>query len=899
MRFRIAPPRSWARLAVTELIPAGRAATGLVPTRLRATRLGTADLVERSRYAGVARFAFHLFAVAVATLTAANDTVASEGEVASEGVVAGTEQPLSFNRDIRPILSDACIFCHGPDSAHREAGLRLDVEDEAKAYAIVPGDAEGSELIARVTAEDEFLQMPPPESGKELTAAQIETLRRWVDQGAPYEPHWAYVPPEKHPAPQVEDAEWAEDPIDRFVYDAIREEGMEPSEEADLRTLVRRVTFDLTGLPPDPERVDAVLADPGPDAYARYVDELLLSPAYGERMAMYWLDLVRYADTVGYHGDQDHSISPYRDYVIDAFNRNLPLDRFTREQLAGDLLPDATTDTRVASGYNRLLQTSHEGGVQPKEYLAIYAADRVRNLSEVWMGATVGCAQCHDHKYDPYTIDDFYSMVAFFGDVDESKHFSVGSNALPTKRPPEIEVLPRWKRELARRLESELKSSPEGDRHEELQKRLKRLRESARLTMVTESIEPREIRVLPRGNWMDDSGPVVEPETPAFLPPIEVSETDVSGEESGEEAGSRRRTRLDLANWLTDPDDGVGGLTARVFVNRFWYLTFGRGLSSSLTDFGGQGEPPTHPELLDRLSIDFIESGWDVKRMLRRLVLSRAYRQSSVATPAERKADPENRWFARQSRYRLPAESVRDQALATGGLLVRRVGGASVKPYQPIGYYRHLNFPTRSYMPHLDERQYRRGVYIHWQRQFLHPMLKALDAPSREECTARRPRSNTPLEALVMLNDPSMVEAAVGLVVRVAVEFDLANRDDVTLIAEDATDAEVANGVGVTNVDGGGDAEVAGGDDTITAPLERMFRLATSRAPDETERSALVRLLANEREHYRRNPERAEMLLDEFRDTAAMAGERDPGELAAWVATARAILNLHETVTRE
>lgn len=767
---------------------------------------------------------------------------------------AVAEEPLSFNRDIRPILSDACIFCHGPDSGHREAGLRLDVESDAKEFAIVAGDSEASELITRITDEDPDLRMPPPESGKQLSEEQIDKLRRWVDQGAPYEPHWAYVAPTSREVPEVDAPEWASDPIDRFIFQGIRRRGLEPSEEADATTLLRRVSLDLSGLPPTPEQVDAFLADPSPDAYRRHVDQLLLSPAFGERMATVWLDWVRYADTVGYHGDQDHSISPYRDYVIDAFNRNLPLDRFSREQIAGDLLADATTDTHVASGYNRLLQTSHEGGVQPKEYLAIYAADRVRNLSAVWMGATVGCAQCHDHKYDPYTIQDFYSLVAFFADVDESRHFSVGSNALPTRRPPELAVLSRWQRELAAAIEAELDATSDEQRREALQDQLQRLNESQRLTMVTESIEPREIRVLPRGNWLDDSGPVVQPAVPAFLPPIP------AGKDQDPKSADRRPTRLDLANWLTDAEAGVGGLTARVFVNRFWYLMFGQGLTPSLEDFGGQGEPPNYPELLDQLAVDFVRDGWDLKGMLRRMALSRAYRQSSVADADRLVQDPENHWFARQSRFRLPAESVRDQALASSGLLVHEVGGESIKPYQPIGYYRHLNFPTRSYMPDLDRKQYRRGVYVHWQRQFLHPMMRALDAPSREECTAQRPRSNTPLEALVLLNDPSMVEAALALAVRVASE-----------------------------------PKVASSSESLT----RMFRLAVAREPDERERGALLELLSAEVEHYRAHPDQAAALLDEFRDSAASAGPSDAVRLAAWTATARAILNLHETVNRE
>lgn len=761
---------------------------------------------------------------------------------------------LSFNRDIRPILSDACFYCHGPDPEHREAELRLDVEEDAKDYAIVPGDLEASEVIARITSDDPDTLMPPPESGKKLTDGEVALLKRWVSEGANFEPYWAYVAPRPHDVPAVDRPQWPTDAIDHFLLAAMKQANMKPAVDAEPTTLIRRLAFDLTGLPPDPEMVQRFVAQPTRANYVAIVDELLASPAFGERMAIYWLDLVRFADTVGYHGDQDHNASPYRDYVIDSFNDNLPLDQFTREQLAGDLLPDATPDQLIASGYNRLLQTSHEGGVQPKEYLAIYAADRIRNLSAVWMGATVGCAQCHDHKYDPYTSRDFYSLSAFFADIDEAQHFKTGSNSLPTKRSPEIPVLARWQRELLERTEARiatLEASENVDAEQANEQELaelkwlqERLKGSSRLAMISQAIQPREIRVLPRGNWLDDSGPLVEPTVPEFMKSI---------------PGDTRATRLDLANWLTDPRDGVGGLTARVFVNRFWYLMFGRGLSSSLADFGGQGQPPTHPKLLDQLAIDFMDGGWNVKRMIRRLVLTRAYQQSSIASDETLKQDPYNEWFARQSRFRLPAEMVRDNALTVSGLLAQQVGGASIKPYQPAGYYRHLNFPTRIYAPHTDARQWRRGVYVHWQRQFLHPMLKAMDAPSREECTAERPRSNTPLEALVLLNDPTMVEAAMAMASRL-----------LTAAGPVGSDAH---------------------------QLQLAFQWATSRPADETERRMLQNLLQEERSHYQSNPEDATRLIESA--PAIVSPDLDDDvELAAWTGVCRAILNMYETVTR-
>lgn len=774
---------------------------------------------------------------------------------------AAADRPIDFNRDIRPILSDNCFHCHGPDPETREAGLRLDVqaailEDRGGYAAVVPGKPDASEVIVRITTDDEFTRMPPPDSEKHLTPDQAELIRRWIAEGATWADHWAYVPPRRVEPPKVKNTEWPRSPIDKFILARLEEADLSPAEDADRLTLIRRLTFDLTGLPPTSEEVQAFVNDQSPDAVKKLVDRLLASPAYGERMAVLWLDLVRFADTVGYHGDQDHNITPYRDWVIDAFNSNVPFDSFTAEQLAGDLVHNADIDTRIASGYNRLLQTTHEGGAQPKEYTAIYLADRVRNVSAVWMGATVGCAQCHDHKYDPYTIHDFYSLGAFFADVDEMDHFKVGTNALPTRRPPEIDVHTRRERERLERLDTEiseltnqLKELQAGEERSQKEKQLaalkaeqQQLSKAKRKTMVTVAVEPREVRVLPRGNWLDDSGPVVTPAVPEFMGHLEIE--------------GRRANRLDLAKWLTDAEHGAGLLTARVMANRYWAMLFGEGLSRSLEDFGGQGTPPTHPELLDYLAISFVESGWDTKKLLRTMVLSRTYQQSSTVAPEAAARDPQNELFGRQSRFRLPAEMVRDNALAVSGLLVNEVGGASVKPYQPAGYYRHLNFPPRKYTNHTDVRQWRRGVYMHWQRQFLHPMLKAFDAPTREECTAKRPSSNTPLAALVLLNDPTFVEAA-----RVFAERTLS-----TASADD------------------------------DSRLEFIYQTALGRNPDETEKQILGELLAAQREKYRSDTDSAQALI--ATGLAPVAKDLDAAELASWTILCRAVLNLTETTTR-
>jgi len=778
--------------------------------------------------------------------------------------VAHGERPVDFNRDIRPILSDNCFHCHGPDEKHREAELRLDTQEGSRAdlgdyAAIVPGKPEASALVERIHSTDEFVQMPPPESNKRLTAKQKKLLTDWIKQGANYAKPWAYTDPVRRRAPEVKDAGDQHNFIDAWIVTRLESEGLKLSPEADRVTLVRRLYFDLTGLPPSPEEVDAFVADTSPGAYERLVDRLLASPHFGERMAVYWLDLVRYADTVGYHGDQDHAASPYRDWVIQALNDNMPYDEFTAAQLAGDLIaqsakdlsPGEVTDLKIASCYNRLLQTTHEGGLQPKEYHAIYQADRIRNVSNVWMSGTLGCAQCHDHKYDPYTMKDFYSMGAVFADL---KYGFGGGNSVPTQRPPEIHVHTRLERaaiDAAQRrlgsLKKQLTSQPSDESLKkqiaDLTKQLEAMRKATRRVMVSEARGPRQVRLLPRGNWLDESGPVMQPSVPAFLPQPNT--------------GDERLTRLDLAHWLTSTsDDGVGGLTARVAVNRLWYLMFGGGISRVLDDFGGQGDPPEHPELLDALAIEFIDSGWDVKHMVRLLVTSRVYRQSSLTSNELAQRDPENRLHARQSRYRLPAEMIRDKALAVSGLLVKELGGASVKPYQPRGYYRHLNFPKRRYSHHTDRRQWRRGVYVHWQRQFLHPMLKAFDAPSREECTAQRPRSNTPTAALVLLNDPTFVEAARAFAAKILTE---------------------------------------GGENT-NARLRFAMKEALSREPTATEADVLSKLLADNLAAYKTNPKAAAALTSTGQ--APRSENLDVQQHAAWTMVARAILNLNETITR-
>jgi hypothetical protein len=789
--------------------------------------------------------------------------------------------PVEFNRDVRPVLSEHCFACHGPDSAKRKAGLRLDVEESAR-KVLAAAKPEESELLLRLTHADGKKRMPPAATGKQLTAAQIDVLRRWVREGAAYQNHWSFVPLRRPDLPPVRDGGWPRNPIDRFVLARLEAEGLSPSPEADRRTLLRRLSFDLLGLPPSPEEMNDFLADKGEKSYEKAVDRLLTSRHHGERLALMWLDLVRFADTGGYHSDNHRDVHLYRDYVIEAFNKNTRFDRFTREQLAGDLLDKPTLEQRVASGYNRLLMTTEEGGAQAKEYLAKYAADRVRNASAVWLGLTVGCAECHNHKFDPVTTKEFYQFAAFWADIQE---VAVGRQPQTRVGPPEQEAeLKRVEAELAevnqsidagrkaweekatadkaklpkpvanalaveaaRRTAAQKKAladhyrtvAPERDRLAKLQSRKQALERAMPQTLVSMAGPPRTMRVLPRGNWLDDSGEVVSPNTPASLPKLV--------------AHDKRPTRRDLAAWLTSPGHP---LTARVFVNRLWKLYFGQGLVTSMEDFGAQGAWPTHPELLDWLAVEFVESGWDVRHVVRLMVTSAAYRQSSRVGEALKQRDPYNRLLGRQARFRLDAELVRDNALAVSGLLSRRVGGASVKPYQPAGYWSYLNFPKRDWVEDKGDSQYRRGLYTYVQRTFPHPSLIAFDAPSREECTADRPRSNTPQQALVLLNDPTYVEAARVLA-----------------------------------------AKALRGGKTDDERLTFAYRRVLGRAPGGPERELLLKMLQRHLEQYRSDTEAADELLSVGH--APVEEGADRVALAAWTGVARALLNLHETITRE
>jgi hypothetical protein len=1005
-------------------------------------------------------------------------TLASLASAAEPPVPARIE----FNRDVRPILSDNCFYCHGPDKGHREADLRLDLRDEAlKAGAITPGKIADSDLVARILTDDEDDLMPPPDSHKKLTPRQKEILKKWIEQGAAYQRHWAYEKPVKAAIPS------GKNPVDHLVQKRLAEIGLKPSPEADARTLVRRLHLDLLGLPPKPSDI-ATWHDLSGRNYDDLVSSLLKSPHYGERMAVAWLDQVRYADTIGYHSDNPHNVWPYRDYVIRSFNSNKPFDRFTIEQIAGDLMPGANQETRVGSAFNRLLLSTEEGGAQARDYEQRMLTDRVRAVGNAWMGQTTGCAQCHDHKFDPITMRDFYQLGAFFADIKEPilgrreqgmlvldaegerKQAEIAGRLASLQaefarpRPELAAAQSAWERRALEAITNSsawrplkpltavsvkknvtLKADKDGivrgviDKKRDERKqndgtdtyiittklprgatgiRLDALKEKspgiglasngnfalsevtlsigrnqkqeelpvahasatfeqknfpakntidgiadqklngwavlgatgadqslylelarphaeaeavvtftlsfahdgnheiANLRLNTTTAPPpirapgialpardiadvlkapsdkrsaaqkqklvdayrqiapeladlrarlattekekadfeaaapkcivsisdthkRTVRILPRGNWMDESGEVVKAALPGYLPRPKVEGRDL--------------TRLDLAQWLVSKDNP---LTARNVMNRLWKQFFGTGLSKVLDDLGAQGEPPVNPALLDWLACEFMDSGWDLQHMIRLIVTSHTYRQVSTSTSQLTAADPYNRECARQSAFRLDAELVRDNALAISGLLVPKVGGPSVKPYQPGKYWENLNFPPREWQNDSGEGLYRRGLYTWWQRTFLHPSLLAFDAPSREECTAERNRSNIPQQALVLLNDPAYVEAARVFAARIVSECQ-------------------------------GDAA-----ERITWAMQQ----ALQRKPTAEESTTLSSLLTKQLTDYQKDPAAAEALLKA--GAAPVAADLNKPELAAWTHVARVLLNLHETITR-
>ncbi len=698
---------------------------------------------------------------------------------------AGAEPPR-YNRDVRPILALHCFSCHGPDHTNRKGGVRLDERAAALHAAdsgstpIVPGKPEASEVVRRIFASDPGEMMPPPSANKPLTTSQKALLKRWIAGGATYEPHWAFIVPQRIPPPAVKRSAWPRNAVDSFILSRLEQESLPPSPEAPPATLLRRLSLDLTGLPPsladakqfEREMAQASASD-GPGGrsaadrvYSAWVERLLASPHYGERMAVDWLDAARFADSNGYQVDRDRDMHVWRDWVIAAFNADKSYDRFTIEQLAGDLLPGATRDQKIATGFHRNHMFNEESGVIPEEFLIEYCADRVETTSTVWLGLTINCARCHDHKFDPFTQRDYYSLLAYFHNLPEVGLGNAGAPIGRTAPPflplpaPRLEAqtaaltrdLAQAKGRLARAHAGDPDRKTLADKIAGLQKELKAVEGQIPTVLVMQELPtPRPTHILMRGAY-NKPGALVTAGTPAALPPA---------------SRPVPPNRLGLAEWLVDP---ANPLTARVTMNRLWQSLFGVGLVRTTEDFGTQGESPTHPQLLDWLATEFPRRNWDLKAMTRLLVTSSTYRQSSRLTPLLREHDPENRLYARGPRFRLQAEFLRDQALAASGLLRAEIGGPSVKPYQPPGLYEEVvsGYTARTYVAGTGDDLFRRSLYTYWKRSVPNPGMLVFDAPFRETCVVRRPRTNTPLQALDLMNDPTYVEAARCLAQRMA-----------------------------------------------------------------------------------------------------------------------------------
>jgi len=827
---------------------------------------------------------------------------------ACAGADAATRGAPDFNRDVLPILSDNCFTCHGPDEQTRKAKLRLDTREGAlrtKDPVIIPGRPSQSELIRRVAAKDPDDVMPPPESKRKLSAAQVETLRRWVADGAKWSAHWAWVPPQRPAVPVVQTSRFKvqgsrleiRNPIDHFILARLAAEKLNPSPGAPRESLLRRVTLDLTGIPPTPAEVDAFLADPSPEAYEKAVDRLLQSPRYGERMVWDWLDAARYADSNGYQGDGERTMWPWRDWAVQALNDNMPFDQFTTWQLAGDLLPGATREQKLATGFNRNHMINGEGGRIAEENRVDYIFDQLETTATVWLGVTIGCSRCHDHKFDPLTMRDYYGLFAFFNGTPVAGGGGSGQTApvMDFVTPEQTARLEQLRQDVARvggevdELELAVFPRPAGKpasdspvakdfaaepsaalKQKGAARNLTQLRGLAKLykdkepaayssalAALVKAVESRDDfnRTIPRVMVMEEmpkprdtfllvrglyNKPTEDKVAPAFPASLAVRSTNPGA----------RLSRLDLARWLVAADHP---LTARVTVNRAWQLFFGIGLVKTSEDFGVQGEKPSHPELLDWLATEFVRTGWDVKRLHKLIVMSAAYRQSSRVTPALLERDPENRLLARGPRHRLPSWMLRDQALALGGLLVDKPGGPPVNPYQPAGVWEEATFGNKTYKQDHGEALYRRSLYVFW-RRIIGPTM-FFDVATRQNCTVKSPRTNTPLHALVTLNDITFVEAARAMAQRV-------------LKSAPTTDARI----------------------------ESAFRLATARKPAAPEAKLLASRLEKLRGPFAADHAAALKLLkvgESPRDESL-----DPAEHAAWTSLCSLLLNLDEVITK-
>jgi hypothetical protein len=815
----------------------------------------------------------------------------SLGAGPADSVAVGTPRPIDFSREVRPILSNYCFPCHGPDEKARKAKLRLDLSDGAARElpsgnrAIVPGRPEESEALARLATDDGNSVMPPAKFGKRPTAREVESLKRWVEQGARYAMHWAYVPPVRQSLPEISDPAWPINPIDNFILARLDREGLRPSPAADRYALLRRASLDLTGLPPSPEEVDRFASDPSPDAYERAVDRLLARPSYGERWAAVWLDLGRYGDSSGYIHDPPRTIWRWRDWLIRALNAGMPYDQFTTEMLAGDLLPGPDRERLVATGFHRNTTTNTEGGANSEEYRFASVVDRVNTTMQVWMGTTFGCAQCHNHKYDPFTQKEYYQVFAIFNNTadanseepsvevprvgreseyqglsarldgarrrldEETARVDAGQAAWEkttdrSKLPKELGealAMPAGKRSptQATTLATHHRSiSPDWSARDAEVKRLRaELDQVATTTLVMKEAAARPTHIAIRGEYQN-RGESVAPGLPAALPPTP--------------AGTKL-DRLGLARWVVDPGNP---LTARVAVNRLWQEIFEVGIVETSEEFGTQGEPPSHHELLDWLATEYIRLGWDTKRLLKQIVTSATYRQSSRVSDDLVRRDPNNRLMARGPRVRLTAEATRDQALAASGLLSTKLYGPPVHPFQPINGLAAAFGASTDWETSRGEDAHRRALYTKWRRNLPYPSMIAFDVPERAVCSVRRVRTNTPIQALVTLNDPVFVEAAQALARRIL-------KDGGTTEASRA-----ACGV----------------------------RVVLSRPPTEAESRRLEALYRSARSSLAADPARAAALAT--KPIGAVPPGMDVLDAAAWTVVGNVLLNLDETLAK-
>ncbi|WP_299889528.1 PSD1 and planctomycete cytochrome C domain-containing protein [uncultured Lacinutrix sp.] len=672
---------------------------------------------------------------------------------------------IDYIFDVKPILSDRCYLCHGPDEGTREANLRLDIKEDAYAaigtnmnkFAIVPGDTLSSQLVFRINTTDRTKLMPPEDSNLSLSDYEKKVLTKWVEQGAVWKEHWAFVAPEKKDIPKTNNISLVANEIDNFIIEKLEKQGLSLSEKASKEKLIRRVYFDLTGLPPNLKAIDEFINDNRPNAYEVVVDSLLNSTRYGEHMTTSWLDIARYSDTHGYQDDLERVMWPWRDWVISAFNRNMPYNEFVKWQLAGDLMPNATLEQIVATGFNRNHKITQEGGVIDEEYRVEYVLDRTNTVSKSLLGLTMECAQCHDHKYDPISQKEYFSFYSFFNKVKEKGRMDYGE--IPE---PNIKI-------TQKEINNVLSFINKPDSIPEIN-----------LMVMKDDAPKRKTFVLKRGAY-DAYGEEVQPGTPKAVLSFD----------------NFQNNRLGLANWLFDEKNT---LTARVAVNRLWQQIFGTGIVASSSDFGNQGALPSHPELLDWLAITFREEGWNIKKMVKRMVMSNTYRQTSKTSPELLEIDPYNKWLARSSRNKLTAEMIRDNALAVSGLLVEKIGGPSVKPYQPKGLWAETTSGQglTKYIMDTGENVYRRSLYTFWKRTVPPPSMMTFDAATRDYCTVERQKTSTPLQALVMLNDPQLIEAANTLANQVLKNKNLTDQERIKTIFRKITsrqpdDSEVEN----------------------------------------------------------------------------------------------------------